>query len=49
MKKDFFPGPGERRTTIVVWDVDDPAKQGDARYWWDESPGCVSYRPTCPI
>jgi len=20
----------------VVWDIDDPAKAGDARYWWDE-------------
>ena len=37
MKKDLFPGPGGSRTTIVVWDIDDPTKQGDARYWWDEA------------
>jgi hypothetical protein len=36
MKTDLFPAPGDRRTTIVVWNIDDPAKAGDARYWWDE-------------
>ena len=30
------PGPGETRTTIVVWHIDDPAKKADPRYWWDE-------------
>ncbi len=30
------PAPGESRTTIIVWEIDDPAKEGDARYWWDE-------------
>jgi hypothetical protein len=36
MMKDLCPAPGGRRTTIVVWNVDDPAKTGDIRYWWDE-------------
>jgi hypothetical protein len=37
MKTPLFPAPGERRTTIVVWDIHDPSKKGDARYWWDET------------
>ena len=30
----FFPGPGEFRTYVTVWEVDDPTKAGDPRYWW---------------
>ena len=32
----YSPAPGERRTKIIVWDIDDPTKKGDPRYWWDE-------------
>jgi hypothetical protein len=35
-KSSQLPPPGERRTTIVVWEVDDPTKSGDPRYWWSE-------------
>lgn len=31
------PAPGETRTWIVVWEIDDPVKVGDPRYWWDET------------
>jgi hypothetical protein len=33
------PAPGEWRTQIVVWDVRDPSKEGDPRFWW--TPGEV--------
>ena len=34
MTIDDLPAPGERRTTIIVWEIDDARKQGDPRYWW---------------
>src|SRR5262249_20861376 len=24
------------QTVLIVWEIDDPAKAGDARYWWSE-------------
>jgi hypothetical protein len=30
----YSPAPGERRTKIIVWEVDDPKKQDDPHYWW---------------
>ena len=26
--------PGTWQTQIVVWNVDDPSKEGDPRFWW---------------
>ncbi len=34
MKIGYSPAPGESRTTIIVWAIDDPSKAGDRRYWW---------------
>jgi hypothetical protein len=30
----YSPAPGESRTTIIVWEIDDPSKSDDPRYWW---------------
>jgi hypothetical protein len=30
----YAPKPGESRTQIVVWEIDDPSKRDDPRYWW---------------
>jgi hypothetical protein len=30
----YWPEPGQSRTKIIVWEIDDPSKQGDGRYWW---------------
>jgi hypothetical protein len=30
------PAPGEHRTLIIVWSIDDPSKKGDPRYWWEK-------------
>lgn len=34
MEIGYSPAPGESRTTIIVWEIDDPSKKGDPRYWW---------------
>jgi len=33
----YSPGPGESRTTVIVWETDDETKVGDPRYWWTEA------------
>lgn len=35
MKIGYSPAPGQSRTTIVVWEIDDPTKRDDPRYWWN--------------
>ena len=30
----YSPRPGESRTQIIVWEIDDPSKRDDPRYWW---------------
>jgi hypothetical protein len=34
VKIGYSPAPGHSRTTVVVWQTDDPGKAGDGRYWW---------------
>jgi len=30
----YSPQPGESRTHLIVWEIDDPSKRDDPRYWW---------------
>jgi hypothetical protein len=30
----YSPAAGESHTTIIVWEIDDPSKSDDPRYWW---------------
>jgi hypothetical protein len=33
----LFPPPETWQTRIVVWSIDDRAKEGDPRFWWSEA------------